>query len=274
MISVVTPVYNGENYIEACIKAVIKQNCPNVEHIIVDGASTDRTVEIIKTFSNKYSHINWISEPDSGQSEAMNKGVKMARAPIINILNVDDFYEPGVLVKITEYFKKLDEPSLLVGNCNILGDNDVLMNINKPSRLVLEDLLTFKHPFPLNPAAYFYHKSLHERIGYYNVTEHYMMDLEFIIKAITKAKIKYVDEVWGNHRHIDGTKTIHLKQANIHSKYLIDFIAAQSKKLPLMYKMRLARKKVILKVDYLFKNPGRLLPSIKNMFRRISKKSF
>ncbi|MCL1463491.1 glycosyltransferase [Argonema galeatum] len=67
MISIITPVYNGDRFIESCIKVVIDQACPDVEHIIVDGGSTDRTLEIIQQYAEKYPHIRWISEKDSGQ---------------------------------------------------------------------------------------------------------------------------------------------------------------------------------------------------------------
>jgi glycosyltransferase involved in cell wall biosynthesis len=96
MISIITPVYNGEEFIESCIKVVIDQACPEVEHIIVDGGSTDQTVDIIKQYAKQYPHIRWISEKDRGQSDAINKGIAMAKGEILSILNVDDYYEPNV----------------------------------------------------------------------------------------------------------------------------------------------------------------------------------
>jgi glycosyltransferase involved in cell wall biosynthesis len=111
MISVITPVYNGEQFIAACIQVVIDQQCPDVEHIIIDGGSNDQTVDIIKRYAEQYSHIRWLSEKDQGQSDAMNKGITMAKGEIIAILNVDDDYEANVLNHITEIFKPLPEPS-------------------------------------------------------------------------------------------------------------------------------------------------------------------
>ncbi|NWF57766.1 MAG: glycosyltransferase [Fischerella sp.] len=225
MISIITPVYNGDRFIEACIKNVIEQNCSEIEHIIVDGDSKDRTVEIIKLYAYKYPHIRWISEKDKGQSDAMNKGIAMAKGEILGILNVDDFYEPNVLNRVLEIFKDLPEPSLLVGNCNIWGNNGHINNVNKPSRLKLEDLLLGSdiNPFPANPSAYFYHTSLHQIIGMYKVDEDYAMDLDFILRSVKHATVKYVDEVWGNFRLIEGTKTFNNVKTgrNIKSKKLI-----------------------------------------------------
>ncbi len=208
-ISVITPVFEGEKYIEKCILNVINQDDPDTEHIIVDGSSHDRTVEIIKNYAEKYPHIRWISEKDHGQSDAMNKGLIHARGSIVNFLNVDDYFEPNTLLRVEELFKTLPEPSLLVGNCNIWDENNHLLYINKPDHLTLQDLLIGMEifMFPVNPSAYFYHKSLHERIGPYDITDHFSMDLDFILRAVQVANVKYVDELFGNFRFIPGTKT-------------------------------------------------------------------
>jgi len=127
----------------------------HLEHIIVDGASTDQTVKIIKHYSGKYPHIRWLSEEDQGQSDAYNKGITIAKGNIIAILNVDDFYEPNVLNRIAQIFKQLPEPSLIVGNCNIWDDGSKLKKVNKLARLELRDLLlgNWVNPFPVNPSA-------------------------------------------------------------------------------------------------------------------------
>lgn len=209
MISIITPVYNGERFIEKCIKVVIAQDCPQIEHIIVDGGSTDRTVEIIEQYAKDYSHIRWISEKDRGQSDAMNKGIAMAKGSILSFLNVDDYYEQNVLNRVLQLFETLPEPSLLVGNCNIRNNEDQIRFVNKPKKLQLADLLLGHavNPFPMNPSAYFYHTSLHELAGLYDIDEHYTLDVDFLLRAVQVAHTKYVDEIWGNHLQIEGSKT-------------------------------------------------------------------
>jgi len=208
-LSIITAVYQGQRYIASCIESVINQEYDSVEHIIVDGVSTDGTVEIVKSYLQKYPHIRFISEKDRGQSDALNKGIRLARSKIIGILNVDDFYEPDVFSQIGPCFSKLTEPALVVGNCKVLGDNDQLIRINDPRRLGQMDLLLGYsiNQFPLNPSAYFYHKSLHEIIGFYDETDHYSMDLKFLLNAVAVADVLYVDKYWGNYRYIQGTKT-------------------------------------------------------------------
>jgi glycosyltransferase involved in cell wall biosynthesis len=210
MISIITPVYNGERFIEFCIKSVIEQNCTDVEHIIVDGCSPDRTVEIIRKYAENHPHIHWISEKDKGQSDAMNKGIAMAGGEILGFLNVDDYYEPNVLNRVIEIFKTLPEPGLVIGNCNVWGNSGDIQWINKPGNLKLTDLLIgneSKNPFPVNPSAYFYHKSLHQKIGLYSVDEHFAMDIDFLLRAVQGATVRYINETWGNFRYIEGTKT-------------------------------------------------------------------
>lgn len=208
-ISVITPVFNGERYIETCIQNVISQNDPHAEHIIVDGGSSDGTVEIIKKYAESHPHIRWASEHDRGQADAMNHGLALAKGSIVSFLNVDDYYEPGTLLRVGKIIKTLPEPAFLAGNCNIWDEKNQLLAVNKPRRLHFRDLLIGNgiFVFPVNPSAYFYHKSLHDRVGLYDVMDNYSMDLDFILRAVQVANVKYVDEVFGNFRLIPGTKT-------------------------------------------------------------------
>lgn len=265
MISVITPVYNGDRFIESCIRVVINQACPDVEHIIVDAGSIDETVKIIKHYAEKYPHIRWISEKDRGQSDAMNKGIALAQGEIIAILNVDDFYEPNVLNRVAEIFKTLPQPSLLVGNCNVLGNKDKLKYINKPKKLQVFDLLLGfdVNPHPVNPSAYFYHKSLHQKIGPYKVEEHYVMDLDFLLRAVQGATVKYVDETWGNYRDIEGTKTAEDRKSGQGIQRYKRLMKAYRKDLSLFQQWQIASRDSWQRVKYFVIRPQDLLPVLK-----------
>ncbi len=208
-LSVITPVFNGIRFIESCMMNVIEQNCSNVEHVIIDGGSTDGTVEIIRAYAERYAHIRWVSEKDKGQSDAMNKGVQMAQGAVLGFLNVDDYYEKNVLNRIVELFKTLPEPSLLVGNCYRWNDQGKMYEENKPAKLGIRDLMLGwnVNPCPVNPSQYFYHKSLHNKIGPYNVEEHLTLDIDFLLRAVQVAHVVYCNEFWGNYRFLKGTKT-------------------------------------------------------------------
>jgi hypothetical protein len=140
----------------------------------------------------------------------MNKGIQLAQGDILSFLNVDDYYEPNVLNRVLERFKNLPKPSFLVGNCQVWDDDGKLKKLNQPRKLKLTDLLVGAdiYPHPINPSAYFYHASLHQLVGLYDLNEHYTMDIDFIFRAAQVIQLQHIDEVWGNYREISGTKTV------------------------------------------------------------------
>ena len=208
-LSILTAVYNGKRHIESCLDSISGQECPQVEHIIIDGGSTDGTIDVIRHYASKHNHIRWVSEPDHGQSEALNKAIAMARGEILGILNVDDYYCERVFNKVVLTFSNLPKPSILVGNCNVWDSNGVLSYVNRPRWMRLNDLLlgSVINPYPVNPSAYFYHASIHDLVGPYDENDDYTMDLDFLLRGVQVAHVEYVDEVWGNFLLGDGTKT-------------------------------------------------------------------
>jgi glycosyltransferase involved in cell wall biosynthesis len=242
ILSIITPVYNGEKFISGCIECVSAQNCAGVEHVIVDGGSTDGTVQILRESARKYPHLRWISESDRGQSDALNKGIGMARAEYIGILNADDFYEPGALSRVIKIIKSLPGPRFIVGACKILTTGDKLDWVNRPSILRFENLMVDEErwPFPLNPVAYFYPKTVHEVVGLYNLQEHYAMDFEFILAVVQAIEVLYVDIVLGNMRRIEGTKTFNSVRDGSSELIRRRIRAAAWKRAPFKVKMRVA----------------------------------
>lgn len=210
VLSIITPVFNGARFLQSCLDNVEAQGCPVAEHIVVDGASHDETVAILAVNAARLPYLSYLSESDRGQSHAMNKGIALARGTYMTFLNVDDYFEPGVLNRVVGIIRDLDQPRFLAGNCNVWGDGDALQYVNRPSRLELDRLVMgpayFQHPY--NPSAYFYPRALHDMVGPYDEREHYALDLEFILRAMRALPTRYFDETWGNFRNIDGTKTV------------------------------------------------------------------
>ncbi len=272
MISIITPVFNSERFIADCMDHVIEQNCPHLEHIIVDGGSTDQTVPIIQQYADRYPHIRWISERDQGQSDAMNKGIAMATGDIIGILNVDDYYEPAVLHRVVDRFQALPEPTLLVGNCNIWDGAGHLIEVNRPQTLRLVDLVTGVnvHPYPCNPAAYFYHRSLHQITGLYAVDDHYSMDLDFILRAVQSANVVYVDETWGNYRRLEGTKTVNDMQSGQMNARVKRLLKHYRKDLTVSQKIQLALYDRWQTMQHFLSRPGELPRAIKARILKLS----
>jgi glycosyltransferase involved in cell wall biosynthesis len=199
-----------------------------IEHIVIDGGSKDGTLEILKEMAEKFSHVQWISEKDNGQSDAMNKGIKMAKGNWISFLNVDDFYEKGALNSVLNRIKTNEnEEKILVGNLKIWQQDGNLRNLNMPSKMTLPLLIADLCEWPYNPSAYFYPKSIHEKIGYFPEKEHFAMDYDFILKsAVAGIPFHYVNETWGNFRLLPDAKTSQDQignQSYLRSQALRDF---------------------------------------------------
>lgn len=206
LISIITPVFNGGNFITKCIQNVAQFKTLPIEHILCDGCSTDGTWETILQYQKTHPHIRAYQEKDTGQSNAMNKGIQKSRAAIIGFLNADDFYEPSTLKDLIAIIASEPVPTLWLGNCQVWGVDQKKLSLNKPQALNYYSLLA-GYELPYNPSAYFYHKSIHDIIGFYPESDHYTMDLDFLIKAYRVAKIKYYDKTWGNFQLIPGSKT-------------------------------------------------------------------
>lgn len=246
-LSVITPVYNCRNFIEGCLANVAGQVFDGLEHVIVDGASTDGTAEIVRDFAADHAHVRWVSERDNGQSDAMNKGLAMARSEVVGFLNADDFYEPCILAEIPELLAEAPCPTLLVGNCNVWDDDGSLAEVNRPSRLEITDLMLgwTINPYPINAAQYFYHKSLHDAIGLYDTNEHYTLDIDFLSRAVQVAHVKHIDRIFGNYRKISGTKTVEDINSGCCARRFYEVLEKHRKMLPAGQRARVAVKRVL-----------------------------
>jgi glycosyltransferase involved in cell wall biosynthesis len=187
-ISIITVVYNNSQTISGAIESVLSQDYPNIEHIIIDGASTDGTVEIIKSYSDRIS--KFISEPDKGIYDAMNKGLKIAIGDIIGILNSDDFYANNTVISdiVREFETKNVE--MVFGDLVFVKPED----LNKVVRLYsTPDFTPSKFAWgwmPPHPTCYL-KKSVYERYGYFKTDYRIAADYEILTRFMAKHKISY-----------------------------------------------------------------------------------
>lgn len=207
-ISIVTPSYNQAQFIERTIQSILDQDYPNLEYIVMDGGSTDGTVDILKKYSDQ---IKWKSEKDGGQSEAINKGLRMATGDIVAFLNSDDTYEPGAFIKVAEFFENHPDIKWAYGKCKIVNENDV--EIRKPitwyknlllRRYTYRKLLT--ENFISQPAT-FWRREIHKDIGYINEQEHFTMDYEFWLRIGKKYPAGVINDYLANFRMYDTSKS-------------------------------------------------------------------
>lgn len=187
-ISIITPSYNSGDYIERAIESVLAQNCDDWEHLIIDGGSTDGTLNILQ----RYPHLRYISEPDGGQADAMNKGFRMSTGDIIVYLNADDYFFKGAFNAVLEEFSK--GAKFVVGNVLVKSTRLNAEFLNIP-RTTLRGMLRHWEPnaFSHNPVGYFYRKEVQEACPF-NTENYSTMDIEFLLDAAAKfsfTKIEY-----------------------------------------------------------------------------------
>ncbi|MBF4465670.1 glycosyltransferase family 2 protein [Flavobacterium sp. LC2016-12] len=185
-ISIITVCYNSAATLEKTIFSVANQKYDNIEYIIVDGNSKDKTIEIIKKHKDKVT--KWISEPDKGLYDAMNKGIQMATGDLIGILNSDDtFYSDLVLKEIADFHAK-NNVDASVGNIVQHNANGKIIRLYSAKRWMPEKLkIGFMPPHP----AIFFKKELFEKFGNYELTFKIGADYELITRFFLKHKITW-----------------------------------------------------------------------------------
>ena len=204
LVSVITPSYNQGHFIRATIDSVLGQDYNNIEYIIVDGASTDATRSILEEYGDR---LRWVSEEDRGQTDAINKGIRMSHGDIIAYLNSDDIYLPGTVARIAAEFIRHPDVDFLYGDLYAIDrDGDILSKI----KTIPFDrkILLFDANFISQPAS-FYRRSLFDKIGYFDDTLHYLMDYEFFLRAAANnIRFKLVKNYLSAIRYHDECKTV------------------------------------------------------------------
>ena len=195
--SIITPCMNSAKFIRNAIDSVLAQNYPNYEHIIIDGGSTDGTLEILK----EYPHLLFISEPDKNLYDAINKGIRLATGEIIGHLNSDDFYTEDVFGEIARLFQQYPDADLVCGKASVFED-DPKTNTRKIVAIYEEHLslesITLKPPI-IN--GKFFRKCLYARFGLYNIDYPIVSDREFLLRiAVNDVKSIGCDKVVYNYR--------------------------------------------------------------------------
>lgn len=203
-ISIVTPSFNQAHFIEATIQSVLKQNYPNLEYIIIDGGSTDGSVDIIKKYEKLLTF--WISEKDSGQSEALNKGFSKANGEIFAYLNSDDLLNANTLIRVAELFQNNNDYDLVYANANLIDPNAKSLGLCIALPFNLKEHLAGVFAIPQQSA--FWKRNVYEKIGGFNKDNHTCMDGEFFARAYNLGfQFGYFDEIWASFRIHSDSKT-------------------------------------------------------------------
>jgi glycosyltransferase involved in cell wall biosynthesis len=188
-ISIITPCFNAVRHVRDAIESVRRQEGVRIEHIVVDAASKDGTVDLLR----EYPDLRWISEPDRGQSDAFNKGLAMARAPLIGWLNADDAYEPEAIAQVVGYFRQHPEAFLVNGHLERVDAEGKTLEFlpGRSSRFWLRHF--WFRWYWLNHPSTFYRKAVFDEVGPIDIELHYAMDYDFYLRASERYEFHDID---------------------------------------------------------------------------------
>jgi len=202
-ISIITPSFNQAEFLERTLRSVLDQEYPNLEYIVIDGGSTDGSVDIIRRYADRLAF--WVSEADSGQTSAINKGLQRATGEWVAWQNSDDIYYQGVFHDLAASASKHPKAGLIIGDMMLINEHDHSLRdicyVTPSYKALLAEGMV------LTNQAAFWRRSLHEKIGLLNEDFHYAFDYEWFLRLTQQAKGVHVDRIWGGYRLHGKTKT-------------------------------------------------------------------
>jgi glycosyltransferase involved in cell wall biosynthesis len=201
LVSIITPSYNQARFLESTLRSVLEQDYPQIEYLVVDGASTDGSVEIIRRYADRLAW--WVSEKDSGQSEAINKGMRRARGGIVGWLNSDDIYLPGAVSAAVQAFQSHPQAGLIYADALAIDVAGKPFNLMRARQFTLTDLMAFQ--IICQPAA-FMRRSVLEEVNYLDQGYQLLMDNLLWMCMACKAPIVYTPQTWAAARYHDQAK--------------------------------------------------------------------
>jgi hypothetical protein len=233
-ISIITPSYNQADYLEATIQSVQKQDYPGLEHIIVDGGSSDGSIEIIKRYAD---HLTWwVSEPDSGQAEAINKGFKQASGEFVAWLNSDDLYLPGAVKAAVDALISNPELGMVFGDAITIDSQGRPLNRLAFGDWGLTELMGFR--IICQPAV-FMRRTVLDQAGSLDPSYHYMLDHHLWVRLAQIAPIQHVSQTWAAARHHPGAKNVSQAAGfGRETMCMLDWMGAQPDLAPVIEKNR------------------------------------
>jgi glycosyltransferase involved in cell wall biosynthesis len=204
LVSIITPSFNQGRYLEATIRSVLSQDYPRLEYIIVDGASTDNSIEIIQHYASRLAW--WVSEPDQGQTDAINTGFAHAHGEVLAWLNSDDAYLPGAISQAIECLHLNPQAAMVYGDANLIDADGNIMGRFPSRQTNLRRLLRGSVHIPQQTTFFWAH--LWQQVGPLDPSLQFAMDYDLWVRLAKRAPLVYTHRLWANFRLHGEGKTI------------------------------------------------------------------
>ena len=201
-ISIVTPSYNQGAFIERTILSVLDQKIPVLEYLVVDGGSRDETIDVLERYGDR---VDWVSEPDRGQADAVNKGIRKSRGEIIGWLNSDDIYYDGALSAVLDYFDAHPEVEILYGDAHHIDTED---RVIEPYYTEDWDYERLKDICFICQPSVFFRRRLAARVGLLDDRLQYCMDYEYWLRIGRTTPFARMDRFLAGSRMYRENKTM------------------------------------------------------------------
>jgi len=190
LVSVITPVLNQQDYIEETVRSVLNQDYQNVEYLVIDGGSTDGTLEILESYVDR---ITLISEPDEGQADAINKGFRLSSGEITSWLNADDVYLPGAVSAVVDAFAADIKAVCIYGDCSYINTQGEVLSRYPARDFDLRRFVVESENFIPQPASFFRRECL-EKAGYLDLELDFVLDYELWLRFAKVGKFSYMSQ--------------------------------------------------------------------------------
>ncbi len=203
LVSIITPSYNQARYLEATIRSVLEQDYSNIEYIVVDGGSTDGSVEVIEKYADQLAW--WVSEPDAGQAEAINKGFARARGEILAWLNSDDVYAPGAVAAAVDALRSAPDAGLLYGDVLSVDETGRPIYRQTFAPYALCDLMTFRI---ISQPGVFMRREALESAGELDTNFHFLLDHHLWLRIAACWPLRYLPRTLARARYHAAAKNL------------------------------------------------------------------